>query len=61
MFNLGLTFKENCPDVRNTKVLDIYRNMAGICSEVDISDPRALRKDILQVYGKDPIVFQKVI
>ncbi|MBC8311779.1 MAG: nucleotide sugar dehydrogenase [Candidatus Marinimicrobia bacterium] len=55
---LGLTFKENCPDVRNTKVLDIYRNAMDKFQSVDISDPRALKEDIYKVYGKNPIAIQ---
>ena len=55
---LGLTFKENCPDVRNTKVLDIYKDVVDKFQKVDISDPRALKKDIFRVYGKDPIAIQ---
>jgi UDP-N-acetyl-D-galactosamine dehydrogenase len=36
---LGLTFKENCPDVRNTKVVDIIRTLRGYNTEVDVYDP----------------------
>jgi UDP-N-acetyl-D-galactosamine dehydrogenase len=36
---LGLTFKENCPDVRNTKVVDIVRELASYGSSVDVWDP----------------------
>jgi len=36
---LGLTFKENCPDVRNTKVVDIVRTLKGYNTQVDIFDP----------------------
>lgn len=36
---LGLTFKENCPDVRNTKVVDIIRTLKGYNTEVDVYDP----------------------
>jgi len=36
---LGLTFKENCPDVRNTKVVDIVRALRGYNTQVDIFDP----------------------
>lgn len=36
---LGLTFKENCPDVRNTKVVDIIRTLQGYNTEVDVYDP----------------------
>jgi UDP-N-acetyl-D-galactosamine dehydrogenase len=36
---LGLTFKENCPDVRNTKVIDIVRELKTYGSVVDVHDP----------------------
>jgi len=36
---LGLTFKENCPDVRNTKVVDIVKTLQGYNTQVDIYDP----------------------
>jgi UDP-N-acetyl-D-galactosamine dehydrogenase len=36
---LGLTFKENCPDVRNTKVVDIVKELRGYNTHVDVYDP----------------------
>lgn len=36
---LGLTFKENCPDVRNTKVVDIVKALQGYNTQVDVYDP----------------------
>lgn len=36
---LGLTFKENCPDVRNTKVVDIVKALQGYNTRVDVYDP----------------------
>lgn len=36
---LGLTFKENCPDVRNTKVVDIVNSLRGYNTQVDVYDP----------------------
>ena len=43
---LGFTFKENCPDVRNTKVIDIYRELASFDTEVDVYDPWASAEEI---------------
>ena len=43
---LGIAFKENCPDVRNSKVVDVYRNLQEFGLEVDIYDPLV---DILSV------------
>jgi UDP-N-acetyl-D-glucosamine/UDP-N-acetyl-D-galactosamine dehydrogenase len=56
---LGLTFKQNCPDVRNTKVLDIYQDVVDKFKIVEISDPRAIKEDIFNVYGKNSIRIQK--
>jgi UDP-N-acetyl-D-galactosamine dehydrogenase len=36
---LGLTFKENCPDVRNTKVVDLIRTLKAYNTQVDVYDP----------------------
>ncbi|HUG99617.1 MAG TPA: Vi polysaccharide biosynthesis UDP-N-acetylglucosamine C-6 dehydrogenase TviB [Gammaproteobacteria bacterium] len=36
---LGLTFKENCPDIRNTKVVDMVRELADLGAQVDVHDP----------------------
>lgn len=38
---LGIAFKENCPDVRNTKVVDIYHELRSFNMEVDVYDPWA--------------------
>jgi UDP-N-acetyl-D-galactosamine dehydrogenase len=43
---LGVTFKENCPDIRNSKVVDIYNELVQFGLEVDVSDPHA---DVSQV------------
>ena len=36
---MGLTFKENCPDIRNTKVIDIIKELQQYNINVDITDP----------------------
>jgi UDP-N-acetyl-D-galactosamine dehydrogenase len=36
---LGLAFKENCPDLRNTRVVDIMEALAGYNAQVDVHDP----------------------
>jgi len=38
---LGITFKENCPDIRNTKVVDVYRELSDYNMQVDVYDPWA--------------------
>jgi UDP-N-acetyl-D-glucosamine/UDP-N-acetyl-D-galactosamine dehydrogenase len=48
---LGLTFKENCPDIRNSKVADILRELAEFGVEVHVHDPLAGRDAALHEYG----------
>lgn len=50
---LGVTFKENCPDIRNTKVVDIYREMCEFGTNVDIYDPWAIAEEVKHEYGVD--------
>ena len=48
---LGITFKENCPDIRNTKVTDIYHELKSFGMEVDIYDPWAKPEEVTHEYG----------
>jgi UDP-N-acetyl-D-galactosamine dehydrogenase len=48
---MGVTFKENCPDVRNTKVVDIYHELRQFGLEVDIYDPWAQPEEVEHEYG----------
>lgn len=48
---LGITFKENCPDVRNTKVVDIVRALKDYDLQVDIYDPWASPAEVEKEYG----------
>ncbi|WP_159730200.1 nucleotide sugar dehydrogenase [Sphingobacterium sp. 18053] len=50
---LGVTFKENCPDVRNTKVVDVYRELQEYGVDVDIYDPWAAATEVAHEYGVD--------
>ncbi len=52
---LGLTFKENCPDVRNTKVVDIVSEMSSYGAEVDVWDPWVNKEEASHEYGLDLI------
>jgi UDP-N-acetyl-D-glucosamine/UDP-N-acetyl-D-galactosamine dehydrogenase len=52
---LGITFKENCPDIRNTRAIDIYHELSSFGMEVDIYDPWADPKDVKQTFGVDTI------
>lgn len=52
---LGVTFKENCPDCRNTKVVDIANELEDFGCHVDIYDPWASPEVVKREYGKDLI------
>jgi UDP-N-acetyl-D-galactosamine dehydrogenase len=51
---LGITFKENCPDVRNSKVVDVVRELEKQGARVDIYDPWADRAECRHEYGLEP-------
>jgi len=48
---LGVTFKENCPDIRNSKVVDVVRELEKNGAEVDIYDPWADNSEVKHEYG----------
>jgi UDP-N-acetyl-D-galactosamine dehydrogenase len=48
---LGITFKENCPDIRNTRVIDIYAELKAFGLEVDMYDPWADKAEVKAEYG----------
>ncbi len=48
---MGLTFKENCPDIRNTKVVDIIGELQEYNINVDVTDPWCCNKDAENDYG----------
>ena len=50
---LGVTFKENCPDIRNTRVVDIYHELKQFGMSVDIFDPWADSREVKEEYGLD--------
>lgn len=52
---LGLTFKENCPDLRNSRVIDIIQELAEYNVEVDVYDPWVSKEAARAEYGVDPI------
>tara|TARA_B110000196_G_scaffold307365_1_gene306914 strand:- start:2481 stop:3782 length:1302 start_codon:yes stop_codon:yes gene_type:complete len=43
---LGITFKENCPDIRNTKILDVYNELISFGAKVDVFDSVANKEDV---------------
>ena len=48
---LGITFKENCPDIRNTKGVDIYHTLHEYTSNITIYDPWADKNKVMSEYG----------
>ena len=48
---LGFTFKENCPDVRNTRVIDIYNDLIEFGLDVTVYDPWANYDEVKGEYG----------
>ncbi|MCW9057780.1 MAG: Vi polysaccharide biosynthesis UDP-N-acetylglucosamine C-6 dehydrogenase TviB [Gammaproteobacteria bacterium] len=52
---LGLTFKENCPDLRNTRVVDVIDALRDYAMEVDVYDPWISAKEAEHEYGIKPI------
>ncbi|SFT85474.1 Vi polysaccharide biosynthesis UDP-N-acetylglucosamine C-6 dehydrogenase TviB [Halomonas saccharevitans] len=53
---MGLTFKENCPDLRNTRVVDIIRELADYNIAVDVLEPRVDKDEAEREYGIRPVV-----
>lgn len=48
---LGFAFKENCPDIRNTRVIDIYKELTQFGLDLDIYDPWANHEEVYKEYG----------
>ena len=48
---MGLTFKENCPDLRNTRVIDIIKELQEYNCQIDVFDPWVLSEDAEHEYG----------
>lgn len=52
---LGITFKENCPDIRNTKVVDIYHTLQEYTGNITVYDPWADAERVKKEYGIDTV------
>ena len=52
---MGLTFKENCPDLRNTRVIDIVRELQEYNTQVDVYDPWVSPEEASHEYGITPV------
>ena len=48
---LGITFKENCPDIRNTKIVDVYKELVDFDLQIDLYDYEANSKEVEKEYG----------
>ena len=48
---LGITFKEDCPDIRNSKVIDIIKELEQFSIKVDVYDPHADKHEVIEEYG----------
>jgi len=48
---LGATFKENCPDLRNSKVFDIYKELSEYNFQIEVHDPVADFNELIELYG----------
>lgn len=52
---LGITFKENCPDVRNTKIVDVVHALSDYGIKVTTFDPWAAKEEVLNEYGLETV------
>jgi UDP-N-acetyl-D-galactosamine dehydrogenase len=50
---LGITFKENCPDIRNSRVIDVINELKDFGVRVDVYDPWASKEEVKHEYGID--------
>jgi UDP-N-acetyl-D-galactosamine dehydrogenase len=57
---LGLAFKENCPDLRNSKVIDIVRELQSYGVNVSLHDPRVNSADAQKEYGVDLVTWDEL-
>ena len=48
---LGITFKENCPDIRNTRAIDVYEELRSYSANVDVYDPWASPSEVEEEFG----------
>ena len=55
-----MTFKENVPDIRNSKVIDIARELSRVGVTVQVSDPLALPEETMHEYGLALTPFEKL-
>ncbi len=52
---LGLTFKENCTDIRNSKVIEVYQELTALGMNVDVFDPNANPEQVKKLHNINPV------
>jgi UDP-N-acetyl-D-galactosamine dehydrogenase len=52
---LGITFKENCPDIRNSRVIDVIKELKEFGCNVEVQDPWADKDEVKREYNLDLI------
>jgi UDP-N-acetyl-D-galactosamine dehydrogenase len=52
---MGMTFKEDCPDIRNSKVVDLVRELSSLAIEVIVYDPLANPAEVRKEYGIESV------
>lgn len=57
---LGITFKENCPDIRNTRVIDIYNELKSFGVNIDVYDPWASADEVMHEYRIQTISYEQI-
>jgi len=57
---LGITFKENCPDIRNTKVIDIFYKLKEFKSKIFVNDPWADKEEVKNILKIDLVDLKKI-
>ena len=58
---LGITFKENCPDIRNSRVIDVIKELESYDINVDVFDPWASAEEVKEEYGFDLLCDKKEV
>ena len=58
---LGITFKENCPDIRNSKIIDIYTELSSYGANVDVFDPLAVKDEVRAEFDINLIKDVKIV
>ena len=52
---MGLTFKEDCPDIRNTRVVDVVQELSGFHCNIDVYDPWIDKEESIREFGITPV------